>query len=357
MAISLPSAQNGCLLIADITGYTAYLQGTELEHAQDVLADLLETIIAGIEPPFEVSKLEGDAVFAHMPTADVDASLLFDTVEATYFAFRRRLRDVVHSTTCDCDACVLIPSLDLKFFVHSGSYVVRTIGRTEELTGADVVLIHRLLKGSAREVVGNDAYLVLTESVVSAIDADTEALGLLRHTEHFDLGDIEVFVANLQDRWDGHETRTHQTVTPETALGSFGGDFPGTPQELWPWWTDPRKRLVWQEGLTSIDETVDGRRGVGTINHCAHGGSVTVQQVLDWQPFTSFTSRDVDDGAGVVTTLTTVFTPHGGTTNVTTYFTSDPPQAWPQIEGIIGPGFDRANERLREILTSGTPSA
>jgi len=61
MTTILPSAQEGCLLLADITGYTAYLQGTELEHAQDVLADLLETIIAGIEPPFEVSKLEGDA--------------------------------------------------------------------------------------------------------------------------------------------------------------------------------------------------------------------------------------------------------------------------------------------------------
>ena len=90
MTALLPAPQDGCLLLADITGYTAYLQGTELQHAQDVLADLLETIIAGIEPPFEVTKLEGDAVFAHMPTADIDPPLLFDTVEATYFAFRRR---------------------------------------------------------------------------------------------------------------------------------------------------------------------------------------------------------------------------------------------------------------------------
>jgi hypothetical protein len=61
--------------------------------------------------------------------------MLFETVEATYFAFRRRLRDVVHATTCDCNACVLIPSLDLKFFVHSGSYVVLT--STTVFTPAD----------------------------------------------------------------------------------------------------------------------------------------------------------------------------------------------------------------------------
>lgn len=352
MTDSLPTAQEGCLLLADITGYTAYLQGTELEHAQDVLADLLETIIAGVEPPFEVSKLEGDAVFAHMPVAHVDPPLLFDTIESTYFAFRRRLRDVVHGTTCDCNACVLIPSLDLKFFVHSGSYVVRRIGRSEELTGADVVLVHRLLKGSARDVVGNDAYLVLTKPALAAIGGDADALGLVRHVEALDVGDTEVFIENLQDRWKVEESRAHESVSPETALGSFGGDLPGTPKELWQWFTDPRKRLEWQEGLTGIDEFTEGRRGVGTVNHCAHGGSVTIQQVLDWQPFVSFTTRDEIDGTGVVLTNSTVFTPADGSTNVTSFFMCNPAAAWPQIEATLGPAFESAEKRLRGILTA-----
>jgi hypothetical protein len=354
MTAPLPTAQEGCLLLADITGYASYLQGTELEHAQDVLADLLETIIAEIEPPLEVSKLEGDAVFAHMPAAEVDPPLLFDTVEATYFAFRRRLRDVVHGTTCDCNACVLIPSLDLKFFVHSGSYVVRRIARTEELTGADVVLVHRLLKGSARDVVGNDAYLVLTRTALAAMDGDAEALGLTEHVENLDVGDTDVFIENLQDRWEAEKRRTHGMVSPETALGSLGVDLPGTPQELWPWFTDPRRRLEWQEGLTGIDEFVDGRRGVGTVNHCAHGGSVTVQQVLDWQPFTSYTTRDEIDDTGVVLTSTTVFTPDEGGTNVTVYFTCEPEQARPQVEATLGPAFERNGQRLLEILTTQT---
>jgi uncharacterized protein YndB with AHSA1/START domain len=350
MTALLPKAQAGCLLLADITGYTAYLQGTELEHAQDVLADLLETIIAGIEPPFEVSKLEGDAVFAHMPAEEIDAQLLFDTIEATYFAFRRRLRDVVHSTTCDCNACVLIPSLDLKFFVHSGSYVVRKIARTEELTGADVVLVHRLLKGSARDVVGNDAYLVLTRAALDVMDGDPEALGLIHHVEHFDVGDVDVFVENLQDRWDGEERRSHGLVSPEAALGSFDVLMPGTPRQLWPWFTDPRKRTEWQDGLIRVDEVLEGRRGVGTVSHCAHGGSVSVQQVLDWQPFSSFTIRDEDPDSGVALTVTTVFAPEAGGTNVTAYLVSEPKEAWTQVEEGFGPGFERSATRLSAIL-------
>jgi class 3 adenylate cyclase len=88
MTTYLPDAEQGCLLLADITGYTDYLQGSELEHAQDVLADLLETVIAGVEPRFTVSKLEGDAVLAYLPADDVDMSVLLDTIEATYVSFR-----------------------------------------------------------------------------------------------------------------------------------------------------------------------------------------------------------------------------------------------------------------------------
>ena len=32
-----------CLLIADISGYTRYLAGVELDHSQDILADLVKT--------------------------------------------------------------------------------------------------------------------------------------------------------------------------------------------------------------------------------------------------------------------------------------------------------------------------
>jgi hypothetical protein len=35
------SVRQGCLALADIGGYTAYLAGVELEHSHDILADLL----------------------------------------------------------------------------------------------------------------------------------------------------------------------------------------------------------------------------------------------------------------------------------------------------------------------------
>jgi class 3 adenylate cyclase len=90
----LPKPESACLVIADISGYTGYLAGVELDHAQDILADLMDTIVGALRPPFSLSKLEGDAALVYAPTPKVDGSLLQDTIEATYFTFRRRLRDL-----------------------------------------------------------------------------------------------------------------------------------------------------------------------------------------------------------------------------------------------------------------------
>ena len=86
----LPSPEPACLVIADISGYTDYLAGVELDHAQDILADLIDRVVKALRPPFKLAKLEGDAAFAYVVTDKVDSSLMQDTIEGAYFAFRRR---------------------------------------------------------------------------------------------------------------------------------------------------------------------------------------------------------------------------------------------------------------------------
>lgn len=63
----LPKPEPACVVIANISGYTGHLAGVELDHAQDILADLIETIVGALRPPFHLSKLEGDAAFVYVP--------------------------------------------------------------------------------------------------------------------------------------------------------------------------------------------------------------------------------------------------------------------------------------------------
>lgn len=298
---TLTQAEKGCLLIADITGYTTYLQATELDHAQDVLADLLETLVDTLQPVFTLSKLEGDAAFAYAPEGRVSPTLILDTVEAGYFSFRRRLRDIEHATSCDCNACVLIPSLDLKYFVHHGSYVARRIAGTEELTGSDVILVHRLMKGESGAALGKPAFAVYTRQAIDAFGMNPEVLGFVEFTEHFpDIGDVEVVVQDIATRWLFESERHRVYVTEDEAQYSATWPIPVPPEIAWEYMTSPVKRMTWNRTITDLATVTPGRLGVGSVNHCMHGPETIIEHVADWRPFSYFTLEypmpDVGEG-------------------------------------------------------------
>lgn len=70
-----------CLVIADISGSTSYLAGTELDHSQDILADLISTVVVALRPTFHLAKLEGDAAFVDTLTETIDDCTLQDSIE------------------------------------------------------------------------------------------------------------------------------------------------------------------------------------------------------------------------------------------------------------------------------------
>lgn len=139
--VARAKATRACLLIADISGYTRYLAGAELEHAQDILADLLDVVVTETGGMFELAKIEGDAVFCFAPdTDDVTAARLVTLLDACYAAFARRRDTIARLSSCTCRACASVPSLDLKFVVHDGELVVHIVARRQELAGPDVIL-------------------------------------------------------------------------------------------------------------------------------------------------------------------------------------------------------------------------
>ena len=172
----MTTPETGFLVIADLTGYTAYLSQSELEHAPVIAGDLLETIVGRLEPPYRLTKFEGDAAFLFVEDGRADASLLLDAIEASYVAFRRRLRSIDQATSCDCNSCALAPRLDLKLFVHHGTYVRSRIVGRDELAGPDVILVHRLLKGATAAGARDNGFALFTADAVAALGLDPDAL-------------------------------------------------------------------------------------------------------------------------------------------------------------------------------------
>ncbi len=297
----LSAPQPVCLLIADISGYTGYLADVELDHAQDILADLMGTVVASLRPGFRLAKLEGDAAFTYAPLEAIDGSLLLDTVERCYIDFRRRRRDVRQATSCECNACRRIPDLDLKLVAHHGEAIIQKVAGRQELLGSDVIIVHRLLKNEVVERLGVAAYVLFSQACIDASDLDPFALGMRPHTETYDrIGDVPGWVHDLERRWHEEETRSRVFVTSGEAILDLPVPVRVPPQVAWAFLTTPGQRMTWQPWVTevTVKGATGGRRGPGSANHCMHGKDSVVEEILDWRPYDYVTDRTVLDTPG-----------------------------------------------------------
>ena len=278
--------ESGFLVIADLSGYTAYLTGSELEHAPAIVGDLLETIVGRLDPPFRLAKFEGDAAFLFVEDGRADGPLLFDAVEASYVAFRRRLRSIDQATSCECNSCRLAPRLDLKPFVHHGSYVRTRIAGRDELAGSDVILVHRLLKGEGARAARGNGFALFTAAAVDALGLDAEALGLVPANESIEhLGTVTTFTLDLESRWQAETGVRRLEIDGRDPLLDLDVTIPAEPAVAWAYLTAPGLRSLW-EGPLVIDETLaGGRRGVGSRAQCVSGRLATLEEIVDWQPY------------------------------------------------------------------------
>jgi hypothetical protein len=55
----LPKPEPAFFVIGDISGYTSFLAGVELDHAQDIIADVMNTVLKCLRPPFPAGQVRG----------------------------------------------------------------------------------------------------------------------------------------------------------------------------------------------------------------------------------------------------------------------------------------------------------
>lgn len=282
----------GCIVIADITGYTAYLKGSELEHAEDSLRSLLEVLIEHTKPPLVISRLEGDAVISYAPQASfLQGQTLVELLENSYVAFRQARERMRLNTTCTCNACQNIPNLDLKFFLHHGTYILQQMPSYTELVGNDVNVAHRLTKNRIKEALGLRAYAAYTAQAIEALQLEEFAAGLQMHREDFpDVGEVQLFVQDLQPVWEREHELRRTVVEPDEAGFTVEVEIPVPPPLAWDFFTKPEYRQIMTgaDGMPVENQTA-GRTGSGTVYVCAHGDVNLPQPVLDWRPFEYYT--------------------------------------------------------------------
>jgi hypothetical protein len=286
----LPKPEQACFVIADISGYTSFLGVAELDHAQDIIADFMDTMVKGLRPPFRLAKFEGDAAFVYAAKEKIDGSLLQDAIDSAYFKFRRRKRDVKQASVCACRACVAMGDLDFKFVVHQGEMVRQKMGGREELAGGDVILVHRLLKNNVSATVGGRAYALYSDACIQAMGIDPNAQGLVEHHETIDIiGDVKLWLRDLEEAWVKDDEGARVEVARADAYLTLEFDIAAPRQTVWEYVTAPSQLQKWWPADAIIENSGGGRRGIGTENHCMHGKDAIIEAVLDWRPLDYFT--------------------------------------------------------------------
>jgi hypothetical protein len=286
----------GYLFIADITGYTHYLSESELEHAQETLSALLELLVENTRPPLIISRLAGDAVISYgLRDVFFQGQTFIEKIEDIYVTFRKAIDRLVWNNTCRCSACQNISLLDLKFFIHYGTFGIQHVTNQNELVGNDINLIHRLLKNSVTQATGIRAYALYTDPAVKMLDVGDLVETMMEHHEVYDyLGDVKTWIQDMHQVWERKHSAAAASFPPGRPWTRLEIDFHMPPERVWDYLNLPefRKTLSGSDRI-EIANRSGGRMGSGSIYQCYHGDKLVPQTILEWHPFESMIVREL----------------------------------------------------------------
>jgi hypothetical protein len=342
--------QQGLLVLADISGYTAFVSQTEIDHSWEILHELLDSIVRSVAGRLDVSQVEGDAILFISGLTDEE---VVAAVCDCFVGFHRRLRDMQSVTTCPCNACARIEILKLKFVMHHGNFSRQRLGTVEQLHGTDVIVAHRLLKNK----VPSKEYLLVTQAVIDRLPIERQRR-FIPYREEYDLGPVSGGYEEIGYLWDQARAAERIRVTRDEALlvSEVEVDVPIRVVAEGMLKPEIMKRYLLAEKVDAFA----GARGedLGSEFHCHHGDRVSYLRVVNVDPDREITLVSTSPVGDVY--VTTQFDAAGpNRTRVRRFFWWElPPDrqvaegAYKMLESVASGG----GAELKAVFSEGKPS-
>src|SRR5687768_12580074 len=143
--------KRGLIFIPDISGFTRFVNETEIEHSRQIIQELLEIIINANEIGLEISEIEGDAILFYKYGDAPDLNELYKQVEKMFCEFHRQLIAYEKHRLCQCTACKSAANLTLKVISHYGEFTGYNVKNFNKLIGKDIIVAHQLLKNDIEQ--------------------------------------------------------------------------------------------------------------------------------------------------------------------------------------------------------------
>jgi hypothetical protein len=155
----LSEEKNALIFIPDISGFTRFVNDTEIQHSQHIIEELLEVLLSSNSLNLQVSEIEGDAILYYRMGDPPSMKELSEQVRQMFLDFHLYLQIIERDTVCQCGACRTASNLTLKFFIHFGEIGISKIREHTKLVGTNVILAHRIMKNS----IESDEYFLMTD--------------------------------------------------------------------------------------------------------------------------------------------------------------------------------------------------
>lgn len=176
------------LFIPDISGYTKFIQNTEINHSQHVISELLEVLLGANILNLKLVEIEGDALFFYKEGEVPSQENLLAQIEMMFTAFHSHLQMLKKNRICPCNACATAPDLELKIIAHVGDLQHIQVQGNRKPFGKQVIQAHRLMKNS----VESENYALVSKALASEIGLPIYYYSkLFRFREGMDMYDDE----------------------------------------------------------------------------------------------------------------------------------------------------------------------
>jgi len=250
----------------DISGFTNFVNNTEVEHSIHIISELLEILIDIATPDFELAEIEGDALFL-FTTQIPDYNKLLQQTKLMLKKFHEHTKMYETKRICNCGSCQTTTNLELKFLVHYGDLNLIKVKDIVKPYGREVIKIHRLLKNK----IPLEEYLLLTENAYNLYENTIDEVWE-KSSGIYDLKQLDYFYKNFSHIKDTISNNPPNFIDKEddynTPFLKFDDVFDVNINEVYKYISELKYRHLWDKEAKRIEFKENKLNRIGTQHNC-----------------------------------------------------------------------------------------
>lgn len=251
----------------DISGFTKFVNSTEIEHSIHIIAELLETLIDNNIIDLQLVEIEGDALF--MFTSKIpDYNDLMKQILQMLEAFHRHTLTYDKMRICNCGSCKTTTHLNLKFLIHYGDLSFIKVKHIKKPYGSDVIKIHRLLKNK----IELSEYVLFTAAVFELYKNQINEANWETKSETVDFKNLEYYYKNL-DYIKNKLKKEADLVTEnepnkDNPVAEISKIFKANIQTVFTYLSEFKYRHLWDKDIKRVEFEQNKINRMGSEHNC-----------------------------------------------------------------------------------------